>query len=571
MTERPAERPADPAATERFRRVAGSALDVLLESDPPWATTLGDHRFDARLPDLSADGVAATGRQLNEAANALDDLDDADLDVQDQVDLEVLRTRLTARLWAHDELAEQTWNPLLSVPAQAVYSLVTRDTGAPDERAQALAGRLVELDEHLAAVRNQLGPMPRVHVETAITQTLGVTALLGDPVDALLARAPHCRPALDAAREQATTALGEHAGWLEGRLAEADRDPRLGARDFAAKLWYALDTETGPDSLLDRAESDLMAVEEAVDELAAALAPRLGVSEDRPGRVRAVLDALAAVAPVSDRDLLDRCRAHLGELTRLVVEHDLVTVPDDTVEVITMPPARRGVAVAYCDPPGPLEAVSPDARSPAFYAVAPTPGDWSAEQVASFYREYNDYLLRDLTVHEAMPGHVVQQAHSRRFVGTTPVRAALWSGTLVEGWAVYAEEMVANLLMQVAPDDTATMALRMQQLKMQLRSTINAILDVRVHTRGMTEDEAMRLMTGRGHQEVGEAAGKWRRALMTSTQLSTYYVGYREVLALTQDLRRARPATGPRAVHDEVLAHGSPPPRLLRVLLDLPE
>jgi uncharacterized protein (DUF885 family) len=571
MTERPAERPTDPAATERFRQVAGAALDVLLESDPAWATTLGDHRFDARLPDLSPDGAATTGRQLNEAADALDDLDDADLDVQDQVDLEVLRTRLTARLWAHDELAEQTWNPLLSVPAQAVYALVARETDLPDERVQALTARLAGMAEHLAAVRGRLGRLPRVHVETAITQTNGVIALLGDPVDALADLAPGRRPSLDEARAQAEQALTDHARWLEDQLAEADRDPRLGARDFAAKLWYALDTETGPDSLLDRAESDLMAVEEAIDELAANLAPRLGVSADRPGRVRAVLDALAAVAPVSDHDLLDRCRAHLGELTQLVREHDLVRVPDDPVEVITMPLARRGVSVAYCDPPGPLEAVGPDGGSPTFYAVAPTPSDWSAQQVASFYREYNDYLLRDLTVHEAMPGHVVQQAHSRRFVGTTPVRAALWSGTFVEGWAVYAEEMVANLLLQVAPDDTATMALRMQQLKMQLRSTINAILDVRVHTRGMTEDEAMRLMTGRGHQEVGEAAGKWRRALMTSTQLSTYYVGYREVLALTRDLRGARPATGPRAVHDEVLAHGSPPPRLLRVLLDLPE
>ncbi len=570
MTERPAERPTDPVATERFRRAARTALDILLESDPAWATTIGDHRFDARLADLSPEGVTATGVRLAEATSDLDDLDDAHLDVQDQVDLEVLRTRLTARLWAHDELAEQTWNPLLTVPAEAVYSLVARQTGAPDERAQALTARLAGLADHLDAVRGRLGQMPQVHVETAIAQTLGVVSLLGDPVDALLARAPARRSALDEARPQAEQALREHAGWLEDQLGEADLDPRLGPRDFAAKLWYSLDTETGPDSLLDRAESDLMAVEEAVDELAATLAPRLGVDRDRPGRVRAVLDALAAAAPVSDHDVLDRCRAHLTELTGLVREHDLVTVPDDAVEVITMPPARRGVAVAYCDPPGPLEAVGPDGNPPTFYAVAPTPGDWSAEQVASFYREYNDYLLRDLTVHEAMPGHVVQRAHSRRFVGTTPVRAALWSGTFVEGWAVYAEELVAGLLLQVAPDDLATLALRMQQLKMQLRSTINAILDVRVHTRGMSEDEAMRLMTGRGHQEVGEAAGKWRRALLTSTQLSTYYVGYREVLALTRDLRAARPATGPRAVHDEVLAHGSPPPRLLRVLLELP-
>jgi uncharacterized protein (DUF885 family) len=107
----------------------------------------------------------------------------------------------------------------------------------------------------------------------------------------------------------------------------------------------------------------------------------------------------------------------------------------------------------------------------------------------------------------------------------------------------------------------------MQQLKMQLRTTINAILDARVHAHGMTEAEAMTLMTGRGHQEEGEAAGKWRRALITSAQLSTYYVGYSEISDLARDLRAADPGQPEREIHDRMLAHGSPPVRLLRTLL----
>jgi uncharacterized protein (DUF885 family) len=107
----------------------------------------------------------------------------------------------------------------------------------------------------------------------------------------------------------------------------------------------------------------------------------------------------------------------------------------------------------------------------------------------------------------------------------------------------------------------------MQQLKMQLRMIINAILDARVHAHGMTEGEAMRLMMERGHQEEGEATGKWRRALLSSTQLSTYFVGYIEVSDLAADLRAARPGLRERALHDELLAHGSPPPRHLRTLV----
>ena len=143
------------------------------------------------------------------------------------------------------------------------------------------------------------------------------------------------------------------------------------------------------------------------------------------------------------------------------------------------------------------------------------------------------------------------------------VRVAFWNGPFGEGWAVYAEELMAR---QGFGGD----AMRMQQLKMQLRMTINAILDVRVHIRGMAEEEAMRLMIDRGHQEEGEAVGKWRRALLTSTQLSTYFVGYTEVSDISRRMQAAHPDWSLRAVHDAMLAHGSPPPRHLRSLLGLP-
>ena len=145
------------------------------------------------------------------------------------------------------------------------------------------------------------------------------------------------------------------------------------------------------------------------------------------------------------------------------------------------------------------------------------------------------------------------------------MRKALWSGSFVEGWAVYAEELMADA--GYRSDEGLADALRMQQLKMQLRMTINAILDARVHAHGMTEDEAMALMMERGHQEEGEAAGKWRRALLTSGQLSTYYVGYVEVADLARDLAAARPgAVDARAPRRDARARLAAPPRHLRTL-----
>jgi uncharacterized protein (DUF885 family) len=218
-----------------------------------------------------------------------------------------------------------------------------------------------------------------------------------------------------------------------------------------------------------------------------------------------------------------------------------------------MPEFARGVAVAYCDPPGLLET----ADVPTFYCIAPTPSRWSPQRVESFYREYNTHMIRNLTAHEAMPGHFLQLAHARRSGGCRKVRAACRSMPFVEGWAVYGERLLAE-------HGFGGPAVRMQQLKTQLRMTLNTILDQLVHCEGLPRSDALALMRQRGFQEEGEAVGKWQRALLTSGQLSTYFVGYVEVVAIA----RARPEHRPlRDWHNQMLAHGSPPPRHLRTLL----
>jgi uncharacterized protein (DUF885 family) len=545
------------------RRVFERVLDGLLEAFPEQATELGDHRFDERLNDLSDAGIAVRTATLNGALSALDELDEAGLDVADRVDLEILRTQVARDLFLDTEIRPHHNDPLLHLPGDALYPLLAREVGEPADRLRSLTARMTAVPDRLRVARETLRDMPRVHVETAIGQVGGILALLRTELEALAEREPGLADGALRARQPAAEALEEHARWLEAQLPVSDGDARLGEAAFAAKLWYTLDTEISPDSLLSRAESDLQAVEEEIAELAS----RIAGTPPATGQVREVLDRMAATAPVEAPAIVPLCEQALADLTKRVRDLDVVSVPDDPVQVIAMPEARRGVAVAYCDAPGPLEPQPAGAPLPTFFAVSPPPADWSPELLASFYREYNGHMLRNLTVHEAMPGHVLQLAHDKRFAGSTRVRAAGRSGAFVEGWAVYAESLLARygLGLGAEVDD----GLRMQRLKVLLRTTINAVLDVRVHTRGMTEAEAMALMTQRGHQEEGEAAGKWRRAQLTSTQLSTYYVGYHEVCGVSEALRVQRPQLSERERHDHVLAHGSPPPRHLRTLLGL--
>jgi uncharacterized protein (DUF885 family) len=550
-------------ADREFTNLAKDYLDDRAERHPSSATDLGDHRFDARLGDPSEQARADERRAMDRWAARLEAIDDSSLSAEHRVDAAMMANGVARRVFELDELREHTWNPLQANPGKAIYQLLARDFAPLPERLAAVAGRLAEVPAVLAEARRQLGAlgsMPRVHLETALGQFAGTIALVSVEVDKALKAAPQCEPQLARVRPAALDALAEHRAWLSARLDEAARsgefaDPRIGPERFARKLSLTLNAAADADAILARAHADLDRVSEEIAELAAQIA-----GSAQPGQVRQVLDRLAQDVP-DDTNILEFCRDALTEQTAFVTDHQLLSVYDDPVELIVMPEIDRGVAVAYCDSPGPLESTP----QPTFIAVSPTPAGWTPERVASFYREYNRHMVHNLMVHEAMPGHYLQLQHSRRFSGSdTAIRAALRSGSFTEGWAVYTEELMAS---HGYPGEGDPRAVRMQQLKMQLRTTINAILDARVHAHGMTEAEAMALMTGRGYQEEGEAAGKWRRALITSSQLSTYYVGYSEISDLARDLRAADPGQPEQEIHDRMLAHGSPPVRLLRTLV----
>jgi uncharacterized protein (DUF885 family) len=542
-----------------FAGLAREYLDDRAERHPDIATGLGDHRFDGRLADPSAQALQAERRALDGWAARLAAIDQGVLSAEHRVDAAMMADSMARRVFEIDELREHTWNPLQANPGKAIYQLLARDFAPLPDRLAAVASRLAEIPAVLAEARRQLGRMPQVHIETAIGQFDGTIALVSNQIDTALEAAPQCAARLAQVRPAALEALSEHRTWLDAQLSDADgfADPRIGPERFARKLSLTLNAAADADAILARALADLDRASEQIAELAGQMA---GVPQAGPEVVRQVLDRLAQDVP-DDTSILDFCRDALAAQTAFVTERRLVTVYDDPIELIGMPEIDRGVAVAYCDSPGPLEA----APLPTFIAVSPTPAGWPAQRVASFYREYNRHMVHNLMVHEAMPGHYLQLQHSRRFTGSdTAIRAALRSGAFTEGWAVYTERIMAE---QEYPGEGDPRAVRMQQLKMQLRTIINAILDARVHAHGMTEAEAMALMTGRGHQEEGEAAGKWRRARLTSAQLSTYYVGYSEISDLAADLRAADPGLTGQQVHDRMLAHGSPPVRLLRTLI----
>lgn len=537
--------------SQEFVPVAERVIEDLLEADPALAASAGDHRYDDRLPDRSSDAVAREVRMLREASAALSQVDDELLDPAERVDHAVLVGLVERKLFESTDVRAHEWNPLVHNPGELLDGLLTRPFAPAEERLASLAGRLAAMPDMLAGARATLHDCPRIHVETAAGQFAGTAALIEQDLPPLLAEAPAMVGRVDPVARVAVAALREFVGWLEGQLAsgQSGRDPRMGRPLWEARLWHTLDTEISATDVLARAWDKLEQTGQELREAAAELTG--GPATD--DTVRAALRRLSDERP-DNESIVDFAKLALIETTDFVREHDLVSLVDDPCVVRVMPEHSRGVAVAYCDPPGPLE----EASVPTFYCIAPTPADWSPERVESFFRECNNHMVRDMTMHEAMPGHFLQVAHARRYRGSTRARAITMSGPFVEGWAVCAEEMMVR-------HGFGGLPLRLQQLKLQLRMTLNAILDQLVHCENLSEADGMALMTGRGFQEASEAAGKWRRALLTATQLSTYFVGYMEV----DELLRGRPDGVPERIwNDRIIGYGSIPPRHIRELLD---
>ena len=549
----------------KFEKLADNYIQKMLELHPEWATSLGDHRYDNRLNDYSLEGIKKN-RDVNSLyLDSLRAIDFSRLTRVNQIDAQILQNRLRYAIFGADTLRSYEWNPRVYNTGGAIYNLLARDFAPLGERLLNVKERLKGIPLVLENARKNLQNPPRIHTETAILQNRGNISLIERDLSNFLENVPELKAEIVTIQKEVVNALDEYGEWLEKELLpRSNGDFRLGEEKYSKKLRYTLASDRRKENILSQAEVDLVDTQNELYQTALTLYHQFfpdvndeNIINDKRKVIKAVLDKLAEDHPTNET-IVDLAKEALQSCTDFVRTKHLVTVPGDPLEIIVMPEFQRGVAVAYCDSPGPLEE-----QGKTFYAISPTPQDWTKKRVESFFREYNNYMLDNLTIHEAMPGHYLQLAHSNRFEAPTKVRAIFYSGTFVEGWATYSEQLMVEA-------GYGGLEVKMQQLKMRLRLIINAIIDQKIHTEGMTEAEAMDLMMTEGFQEEGEAAGKWRRACLTSTQLSTYYVGNMEV----NDLRQAYEAkmgedVDLQIIHDLMLSFGSPPPKYVKELMGM--
>ncbi|GAC1585059.1 MAG: DUF885 domain-containing protein [Sphingomicrobium sp.] len=558
--------PADAA----FDAIAARSVAAVARFSPEYGTVLGDHRFDAVLSDPSGAGRARVAAFETGLLADLGRIDRRHLSRERQVDALLLDNQLRYSRWADTVLQRWAWDPQVYNDAAggALYGLAARDFAPWPQRLKAATARMEAMPAYLAEARRQLVPprVPREMADSVAKRNNGLVEIVDGMLEPHVGSlSPADRTRFEAARARLKTAVAEHQKWLDTVLVpQARGDFRLGPALYDRKMQFELLSTVSRAELTARAVAAMASVrgqmyaiarEVLAGKAGARALPATPTADQQQAAIEAALELSYAQRPARS-ELESVAKADLARATEFVRAKGLVTMPGAPVKIIAMPQFQQGTSVAYDDAPGALETNGQN-----FFAISPIPTDWTNAQATSFLSEYNRFMVNDLVVHEAMPGHYLQLDHANK--NKSVVRALLQSGPFVEGWAVYGEGVMADEgFMGGDP------LFRLTVLKMRLRSVANTLLDIGIQTDGMTRDQAMALMTKGAFQQEREAAGKWVRASLSSVQLLSYFSGYAEHMALREEAKRRWGKTfSLRRYHDAVLAHGSPPTRFVRELM----
>jgi uncharacterized protein (DUF885 family) len=447
---------------------------------------------------------------------------------------------------------------------------MSRDFAPLEERVKNAIARMEKIPDLIKQAKKNLKNPPQIFTETAITQNQGNINYFKNTLPKLAEGVSQATKArLQAQIDKVVAALEDYDKFLrEELLPRSTGEFRLGTALFQRKARYTLQSTIPLEHIVARAQA---AYKNVRREMAIAALPlfrmmypevkeeelaRLTDEQKRNKIVGDVLKVISKEHPTKE-GFFDYVKKTVEEIRNFIIEKDIIDLPKpDRLYLRLTPEYARGIAVAGLEPPGPYE---PEGKY--YYQVSPIPEDWDYEQVESFLREYNNYMIKILTIHEALPGHYVQLYYSNKYPSI--VRNVFPSGPTIEGWAVFTERIMIE-----SGYGNWDCKLRLIQLKFYLRAVVNCLLDFNVHLGGMTKDQAIKLMTRGAFQELAEAEGKWRRACLTSTQLSTYFVGSEEISEIQKEYKKIKGKNyNQKEFLQKLISYGSIPIRHLRELI----
>lgn len=512
--------------TPDFSKLTEEFVYGSLALSPVSATQAGYHehqgvKLDEKLDDFSPTGVEESRKFYAGFKDRLAAIDIRTLPAEDRADYQIIENAIDLSLLDLQQIQSYRHNPTTYVElvGNALFNPFVLEYAPLDTRYGHIIHRLSLIPALIEQAKTNLADSPEVWTRVAHEENDGNIALID--VTLRSKAPPNLKVDYDKAAGPALFALRSFNGYLKDDLAKRKSDWRLGKQRYSQKFAYTLIAGKTPEEVLSEAEA---ALKDARDQMAKLAAPH---------SIREALDAIAKQHTTPEH-FMDEARNGLDVATEFVRQKHLVTLPSrNNLQVIPTPEFMRGTyGVAGFNPAPAFEP-----QLGAFYWVTPIPHDWPKERIDSKLREYNKFGLMQITIHEAMPGHYVQfevadnlEPKSRR-----ALRNIFGNVPYVEGWALYTQQMMSE---EGFMDNSVE--LRLTFYKQLLRSIANAILDIRLQTMDMTDQQALDLMINDTFQEKEEATAKLQRAQLSSCQLPTYFVGLRGWLDTREEYKRRK-------------------------------
>jgi uncharacterized protein (DUF885 family) len=548
-----------------FDSLSNQFLNALWRIDSESAIYAGKYDTAAMLSIPDKAGQAKELAFIDDWKQRLGAINAGQLSPKQRTDLALLINKLDGDRFRLTTLKEFEWNPASYNVAGPIDLILNTEYAAQPQRLRTLLKRIASIPAYYDAARANIVNPTREHTRLAIAQAPGVQTLLTEADKA--AQASILTPAEKQQFTQrvnaALTAVDGYVAFLKEMDQLMDtkgrRTFRLGKELYERKFAYDIQSGSTAEQTYQKAlaarEELLANMEKISDELWDKTMGGAARPADRFAKIGMVIDKLSA-RHVAREDFVNEIKRQVPLLQDWVVSHNLLTLdPKKPLEVRATPAYQAGVAGASIDAPGPYR---PQDRT--YYNVTPLDGA-TPEAAESSLREYNYWILQILNIHEAIPGHYAQLVYANK--SPSIVKSIFGNGAMVEGWAVYGERM----MLESGYGDNAP-EMWLMYSKWNLRSVTNTILDYSVHVLGMTEEQAVDLLTRQAFQTRSEAVEKWHRVQVSSVQLTSYFSGYSEIMELREQRKQQ---LGPRfnlkEFHEQFLSYGSAPVRVIKGLM----
>ncbi|MGE6352798.1 DUF885 domain-containing protein [Flavobacterium sp. NPDC079362] len=551
----------DKALDAKFDKYKDGFVTDLWKINPGWASGVGYHKLDSILvvPDANDEK-----RQLDFANAQLDSLkqfDPENLSDNNKTDFQMIKNQLEGTIFSVKELRSSEWNPSEYNVCGAFAEILNGKYDSLDVRLRAFNAKLNNVPAYYEAAKKNIKNPTIEHTDLAIAQNLGGSSVFDADLTAALQQSKlsvaEKKEILDKAKV-AKKAITDYADWLKTTPNKTPRSFRLGAALYAKKFNFDIQSSYTADEIFKVANDHKKDLHDKMFVLADKLWTKYKGNEAKPTNklelIKQVIDKISLQHTTPEK-FQSEIEKQIPELTAYVKAKDLLYIDPSKPLVVRKEPAyMAGVAGASISAPGPY-----DKNANTYYNVGSMTG-WTAENAESYLREYNDYILQILNIHEAVPGHYTQLVYSNQ--SPSIIKSILGNGAMVEGWAVYAEKMMLESGYKNSDE------MWLMYYKWNLRATCNTILDISVHTKNMSKEAALDLLTKEAFQQQAEADGKWKRVTLSQVQLCSYFTGYTEIYNLREELKKQEgDKFNLKKFHEKFLSFGSAPVKYIKELM----